>query len=144
MREARRWRRIERANRSRAGAMATVNTQLESVAARIAGTSTVRICIQAVATVRDGNRVVDRYVTPFGIRTIEFDQREGIPAERAHVKLQGVCDHHDLGALGTAVNRRATERQIQIMKAMGVERAPHQPQPAVARDARIRDRLGWW
>ncbi len=45
------------------------------------------------------------------------------------VKLQGVCMHHDLGALGTAVNRRATERQLQIMKSMGVNaiRTSHNP-----------------
>jgi beta-galactosidase len=44
-------------------------------------------------------------------------------------KLQGVCNHHDLGALGAAVNWRATERQLQIMKSMGVNaiRTSHNP-----------------
>ena len=66
--------------------------------------------------VLDGNRVVDRYLTPFGIRTIAFDKDRGFLLNGQHLKLQGVCNHHDLGALGTAVNRRATERQLQILK----------------------------
>ena len=45
------------------------------------------------------------------------------------MKLHGVCLHHDLGALGAAVNRRAIERQLQIMKAAGVNaiRTSHNP-----------------
>ena len=58
------------------------------------------------------------------------------------MKIQGVCNHHDLGALGAAVNRRATERQLEIMKGGGRERHPHQPQSAVARAARMCDRMG--
>lgn len=83
----------------------------------------------AISTVREGNRVVDRYVTPFGIRTIEFDKAKGFLLNRRHLKLQGVCLHHDLGALGTAVNRRATERELQILKGIGVNaiRTSHNP-----------------
>jgi beta-galactosidase len=83
----------------------------------------------AVSTIRDGNRVLDRYTTPFGIRTIEFDLGKGFLLNGRHLKLQGVCNHHDLGALGAAVNRRATERQLQIMKSMGVNaiRTSHNP-----------------
>ena len=81
----------------------------------------------------DANKkVVDRYTTPFGIRTIEFDPAQGFLLNGRHVKIQGVCDHHDLGALGAAVNRRATERQMEILKKRGRERHPHQPQSAVA------------
>ncbi len=84
---------------------------------------------RAISTVSDGKRVLDRYVTPFGIRTIEFDVRKGFLLNGRHLKLQGVCNHHDLGALGAAVNRRATERQLQIMKSMGVNaiRTSHNP-----------------
>jgi beta-galactosidase len=74
-------------------------------------------------------KVVDRYVTPFGIRTIAFDKTKGFLLNGRHVKLQGVCDHSDLGALGMAVNRRATERQLQILKGAGVNalRTSHNP-----------------
>jgi len=73
--------------------------------------------------------VVDRYREPFGIRTIAFDKAQGFLLNGRHLKLQGVCNHHDLGALGAAVNRRATERQLQIMKAAGVNaiRTSHNP-----------------
>ena len=82
-----------------------------------------------VSEVLDGNRVVDRYLTPFGIRTIAFDKDSGFLLNGRHLKLQGVCNHHDLGALGTAVSRRATERQLQILKEAGVNaiRTSHNP-----------------
>ena len=83
-----------------------------------------------VAEVVDANKkVVDRYETPFGIRTIAFDKARGFLLNGRAMKLQGVCMHHDLGALGAAVNRRATERQLQIMKAAGVNaiRTSHNP-----------------
>ena len=84
---------------------------------------------EAVTTIKHDGGMLDRYVTPFGIRTIEFDAAKGFLLNGRHVKLQGVCNHHDLGALGAAVNRRATERQLQIMKSMGVNaiRTSHNP-----------------
>ena len=84
---------------------------------------------QAVSVIRQGSHVLDRYVTPFGIRTIEFDAKKGFLLNGRYRKLRGVCNHHDLGALGAAVNRRATERQLQIMKSMGVNaiRTSHNP-----------------
>ena len=84
---------------------------------------------EAVTTIRSAGQVVDRYVTPFGIRTIAFDRDKGFLLNGRVVKIHGVCNHHDLGALGAAVNRRATERQLQIMKGMGVNaiRTSHNP-----------------
>ena len=83
----------------------------------------------AVTEIRQGGKVVDRYVTPFGIRTLEFSREKGFLLNGRTRKLNGVCNHHDLGALGTAVNRRATERQLQIMQSMGVNaiRTSHNP-----------------
>jgi beta-galactosidase len=82
-----------------------------------------------VSEVLNGTRVVDRYTTPFGIRTIAFDKEKGFLLNGRHVHIQGVCNHHDLGALGAAVNRRAIERQLEIMKAAGVNamRTSHNP-----------------
>jgi beta-galactosidase len=83
----------------------------------------------AVTEIRQGGKVVDRYVTPFGIRTLEFSREKGFLLNGRYRKLNGVCNHHDLGALGAAVNRRATERQLQIMQQMGVNaiRTSHNP-----------------
>ncbi|HYW47788.1 MAG TPA: beta-galactosidase GalB [Bryobacteraceae bacterium] len=82
-----------------------------------------------VSEVTDGKQSMDRYVTPIGIRSIAFDKAKGFLLNGRAVKLQGVCNHHDLGALGAAVNRRATERQLQILKAGGVNaiRTSHNP-----------------
>ena len=56
--------------------------------------------------------MVDRYETTFGIRTIEFTATGGFLLNGQRVPINGVCDHHDLGALGAAINIRALERQI--------------------------------
>jgi beta-galactosidase len=82
-----------------------------------------------VSEVKLTGKVVDLYTTPFGIRTIQFDKTKGFLLNGKVVKLQGVCLHHDLGALGSAVSRRATERQLEIMKAAGVNavRTSHNP-----------------
>lgn len=65
----------------------------------------------------------------FGIRTVEFDAKRGFFLNGKHIRLQGVCLHHDLGPLGAAVNRRATQRQLEIMQRMGVNaiRTSHNP-----------------
>lgn len=96
----------------------------------------------AITTVDQGGRIVDRYETPFGIRTIRFDADKGFLLNGEHVKINGVCDHHDLGALGTAVNSRALERQVQLLKEMGCNaiRTSHNPPAPELLD--ICDRLG--
>ena len=97
---------------------------------------------KAESVVRDGERVLDRYATPFGVRTLQVDRDAGFRLNGRHLKLQGVCMHHDLGALGSAVNARAIERQLRIMKAMGANaiRTSHNPPAPELLDAC--DRLG--
>lgn len=82
-----------------------------------------------VTTVEQNGAVVDSYETPFGIRQIEFTADKGFFLNRKHVKLNGVCQHHDLGALGTALNVRALERQLEILRECGVNaiRTSHNP-----------------
>jgi beta-galactosidase len=95
-----------------------------------------------VSEVLQGGQAADRYVTPFGIRTIQFTADKGFLLNGRPVKLRGVCLHHDLGALGAAVNRRAIERQLQIMQAMGVNaiRTSHNPPAPELLD--LCDRMG--
>jgi beta-galactosidase len=83
----------------------------------------------AVTTVRQGGQALDTYETPFGIRTLRFDPNEGFFINGQHVKLNGVCDHHDLGALGSAINRRALQRQLEELVDMGCNaiRTSHNP-----------------
>jgi beta-galactosidase len=96
----------------------------------------------AVSTVKSAGATLDRYETRFGVRTIEYGPAKGFLLNGKRVRLQGVCDHHDLGALGTAVNRRAIERQIEILKRMGANalRTSHNPPAPELLDAA--DRLG--
>ncbi len=83
----------------------------------------------AVATLSQGDKVVDVYETPFGIRTLRFDPNEGFFINGEHVLLNGVCDHHDLGALGAALNHRALQRQLEMLADMGCNaiRTSHNP-----------------
>ncbi len=73
--------------------------------------------------------LVDKYETPLGIRYFNFDIDNGFSLNGKYLKIKGVCMHHDLGALGAAVNTRATERQLEILKAMGCNgiRTSHNP-----------------
>ncbi|RYE98894.1 MAG: beta-galactosidase, partial [Oxalobacteraceae bacterium] len=61
----------------------------------------------AVTEVSHNGRVVDRYETPFGIRSIVFDADKGLLVNGEQVPIRGVNNHHDLGALGAAFNVRA-------------------------------------
>lgn len=83
----------------------------------------------AVTTIEKNGRDLDRYESPFGIRTIRFDADHGFFLNGEHVHLNGVCDHSDLGALGMAVNVSALRRQIEILKEMGCNaiRTSHNP-----------------
>ena len=80
-------------------------------------------------TVTVGGVKSDEYLTTFGFRTVEFNPSKGFHLNGKHVKLKGVAEHHDLGALGAAMNFRALERKMQILKAMGVNciRTAHNP-----------------
>ncbi len=97
----------------------------------------------AVSTVRRGDAVLDRYATPFGIRTIEWGPGKGFLLNGRRVPLKGVCNHHDLGALGAAVSRRATERQLEILRKMGANaiRTSHNPPSPELLEAA--DRMGF-
>lgn len=69
--------------------------------------------------VDDGKYLVDTYEVPFGFRTIQFTHDNGFLLNGKRVQIQGTCNHHDLGALGTAVNMVALERQLKILKSFG-------------------------
>ena len=86
--------------------------------------------------IRKDGRTIDSYSSTFGIRDIRFDAATGFYLNGKHVVINGVCLHHDQGCLGTAVNRRAIERQLQILKDMGCNaiRCSHNPPSPVLLD----------
>jgi beta-galactosidase len=97
----------------------------------------------AVTKLTQQGKLIDSYETRFGVRTIEFDGSVGFALNGQQIKMNGVCNHHDLGALGTAVNDRALERQFQILAEMGtnaIRTAHNPPAPEVLE---IADRLGF-
>jgi beta-galactosidase len=98
---------------------------------------------QAKVELQVGDQTVDTYLVPIGLRSPKFDPSSGFSLNDKSMKIWGVCNHHDLGALGTAVNVRAIERQLQILKAMGTNgiRTSHNP-PAPELLA-LADRMGF-
>jgi beta-galactosidase len=79
--------------------------------------------------IMQGGKVLDSYVSNLGIRSFNFDREKGFFLNGKPLKIKGVCLHHDEGALGAAVNTRAIERQLQILKDMGCNaiRTSHNP-----------------
>ena len=64
---------------------------------------------------------MDEYTTRFGIRSIEFIADKGLYLNGKPRKFQGVCNHHDLGPLGAAVNETALKHQLRLLKGMGCD-----------------------
>ncbi|NLH42056.1 MAG: DUF4982 domain-containing protein, partial [Planctomycetes bacterium] len=83
----------------------------------------------AEVIVRVGKKVVDKDAVAFGVRTFEFTANDGFHLNGRRVQLFGVNLHHDQGPLGAAFYTRAMERQLEIMKDMGVNslRTSHNP-----------------
>ncbi|MBN2521275.1 MAG: DUF4982 domain-containing protein [Bacteroidales bacterium] len=97
----------------------------------------------AVSEIIANGKLYDDYNTPFGIRYFNFDSLKGFSLNGKHMKILGVCNHHDLGCLGTAINTRALEHQIKILKEMGCNsiRTSHNPPAPELLD--LCDRMGF-
>ena len=98
---------------------------------------------RVVTTIRSGQLLADSYETVIGIRSFEFDREKGFVLNGEPVTIRGVCNHHDLGCLGAAVNTRALERQLEILKEMGCNgiRTSHNPPAPELLD--LCDRMGF-
>ena len=93
--------------------------------------------------VKTNDWILDDNVTYFGIRTFEFTSDKGFFLNGKHVSIKGVCEHHDQGSLGSAVHKRAIERQLEILKSMGCNaiRTSHNPPDPALLD--LCDRMGF-
>jgi len=98
---------------------------------------------RVVVSLYEGNTLTDVYSTNFGFRTLNFTPRDGFYLNGKRVEIKGVCNHHDLGALGAAFNIRAAERQLEILKEMGCNavRTSHNPPAPELLD--LCDRMGF-
>jgi beta-galactosidase len=97
----------------------------------------------AKSILKVNDRVADSVTTPFGIRSFEFKADDGFHLNGRRVQLYGVCLHHDQGPLGGAFFPRAMERQLEIMRDMGVNaiRTSHNPPAPELLD--LCDRMGF-
>ena len=98
---------------------------------------------KAITKIERNGIIVDEIKTYFGIRSFRFDATNGFYLNNQPLKIQGVCMHHDLGALGAAYNHAAAKRQLKILKEMGVNaiRFSHNPPAAAILD--LCDEMGF-
>jgi beta-galactosidase len=96
-----------------------------------------------IVNVIKGDEAEDVVETNFGFRTLNFTARDGFYLNGKKVNVNGVCNHHDLGALGSAFNTRAAERQLELLKEMGCNaiRTSHNPPAPELLD--LCDKLGF-
>ncbi len=97
----------------------------------------------AVTTVNQNGKRVDTYETRFGIRALEFNPDKGILVNGERIQIKGVNQHHDLGALGSAFNTRAAERQLEMLREMGCNAIRMSHNPPAPELLELTDRMGF-
>ncbi len=97
----------------------------------------------AVTKLYANGKIMDEYETQFGVRSIKFDSNKGLLVNGKPVHIQGVNQHHDLGALGAAFNTRAAERQLEILREMGCNAIRLAHNPPAPELLELTDRMGF-
>jgi beta-galactosidase len=98
---------------------------------------------KVVTTLWIQGKAVDRYETPFGIRSLRFDAEQGVFVNGERIFIKGVNQHHDLGALGAAFNVRAAERQLEILRELGCNAIRMAHNPPAPELLELTDRMGF-
>jgi len=96
-----------------------------------------------VTSIEQQGKVLDRYETPFGIRSIEFTVTNGFLLNGQRLQIHGVCLHDDLGPLGMAFNLRARERQLELLRTMGCNAIRTSHNPPAPELLELCDRMGF-
>lgn len=96
----------------------------------------------AITEVYIDQQLIDRYETKFGIRSLNFDAAKGLFVNGKPVVMKGVNQHHDLGALGVAFNRRAAERQLEMLLEVGCNAVRMAHNPPATELLELTDSLG--
>ncbi|KAJ4249841.1 hypothetical protein NW762_012184 [Fusarium torreyae] len=97
----------------------------------------------AVTRLYNGRILLDEYETQFGIRTLQFTSDDGVHVNGQKVYIQGVNQHHDLGALGAAFNYRAAKRQLEILREIGVNAIRMAHNPPAPELLELTDKMGF-
>ncbi|HQE96325.1 MAG TPA: glycoside hydrolase family 2 TIM barrel-domain containing protein, partial [Candidatus Marinimicrobia bacterium] len=100
-------------------------------------------CYVAVTTLWQDDKPIDQYETRFGIRSVRFEPDSGIYINSELIKIKGVNQHHELGALGAAFNTRAAERQLEILREMGCNAIRTAHNPPAPELLELTDRMGF-
>jgi beta-galactosidase len=95
------------------------------------------------STLRESDRIVDVYDTPIGIREVIFDADRGFLLNGEHIKLNGVCVHHEAGSVGAAVPEHVWERRFALLREMGCNAIRTSHNPFAAEFLDLCDRMGF-
>ncbi|KAK4172370.1 glycoside hydrolase superfamily [Triangularia setosa] len=96
----------------------------------------------AITCLYSGGQLIDRYETPFGIRTLQY-LGDGLRVNGQRVYIQGVCQHHDLGSLGAAFNVPAARRQLEMLQDMGTNAIRTSHNPPAPELLELADKMGF-
>ncbi len=120
-----------------------VALEMEVASPKLWSVSEPNLYTAKVSLLDASGRTLDTCRESFGIRRAEFTADNGFLLNGERVQIKGVCNHHDLGPLGAAVNKRALERQLEILKGMGCNavRTSHNPPDPKLLD--LCDRMGF-
>ncbi|KAF1996302.1 glycoside hydrolase family 2 protein [Amniculicola lignicola CBS 123094] len=97
----------------------------------------------AITRLRSRNKTMDTYETQFGIRSVIYSADQGLLVNGEHVRIQGVNQHHDLGALGAAFNVRAAERQLEVLQELGCNAIRMSHNPPAPELLELTDQMGF-
>jgi len=97
----------------------------------------------AITTITQAGKIIDQYETRFGVRAVQFDPNQGIIVNGERIRLQGVNQHHDLGALGAAFNVQAARRQLEILRELGCNAVRMSHNPPAAELLELTDEMGF-
>ena len=76
-------------------------------------------CYELAVTLKKGTEILQREIQTVGFRTLDFSPETGFSLNGRKLKLNGVCEHHDLGCLGAVYHSQAMRRKLEILKTMG-------------------------
>ncbi len=97
----------------------------------------------AITRLYANGKQIDEYETPFGIRSLLFDAEKGLFVNDKPVRIKGVNQHHDLGALGAAFNTRAAERQLEVLRELGCNAIRLSHNPPAPELLELTDKMGF-
>lgn len=124
------------------GVEQTMNQQVKVVAPKL-WTLESPVLYTLVTKIVVNGKPVDEVKTPFGIRSIRYDVDKGFFLNEQHIKMNGVCLHHDGGCVGAAVPIKVWERRLQVLKEMGCNAIRVSHNPVAPEFLDLCDRMGF-